>query len=58
MNSVQALKETQSADHNQWPGRVLSSSTNGHLTEGSLHPLCRLFNAGTDFLVFFWLFIL
>jgi len=41
-NSVEAQKETQTTDHNQWPGPVLFSSTTGLLTEEALFSLCWL----------------
>jgi len=37
--SVTELKETQTADPNQWPGLILSSSTTGLLIEGVLVPI-------------------
>jgi len=42
--SVEALKGTQSADHNQWPGLILSLSSTGLLTEGVLLALQWLSN--------------
>jgi len=37
--SVEGMKGTQSSNHNQWPGFILSSSTTGFLVEWALLPL-------------------
>jgi len=44
-NSVEALKETQSTEPNQYHGLILSST--GLLTERVLLPVCQLFTANT-----------
>jgi len=41
-NSLKALKGTQSISCNQWPGLILSPSTNRLLSEGPLLLLCQL----------------
>jgi len=47
-NSVKALKETQSIDHNQWPGFNVSSSTTGLPMEEELVPSRQLTDATTN----------
>ena len=42
--SVKALNGTQSTNHNQWPGLILSLLTTRLLKKGVLFPLCQLFS--------------
>jgi len=45
-NRARALKKTQSTDHNQSFGVILSSSVTKLLKEGALILFCRLSDAG------------
>ena len=47
-HQCESTEGTQSTNPNQWPGLILSSSTDGLLTEGALLPLCRLSNTSSS----------